>query len=118
MIKTQVSMHHRSDGYHSFIQKCVIPVEFNDIYIKEDSVNEQLLVDSLPDKFLFCKPSQCLLLVEDEDRSGNTGQRGLHIFRNWAKYFPSYSITISRVMDDEKVAEKASEIANGEEQDG
>jgi hypothetical protein len=75
----------------------VIPVDLENIYLEDDNIDEQLLVDNLPEGFVPCKYKQCLLAVEDRQIKGaSTGQSNLSVFRNWAKYFDSYSITLSR----------------------
>ena len=65
------------------------------MYLGDDNINEQLLLDNIPKDFLPDKPNQILLVVEDKSGNG-TGQRGLKIFRNWSKYFDCYSLTISK----------------------
>jgi len=100
--KTKVVLHHRHYGIHSYRDECVIPVDPKEIYLGRDSINEQLLIDNLPNGFLRCEPRHCLLTVEDRSFKSNggyasTGQRGLSLFLNWAKYFDAYSITLCEV---------------------
>lgn len=58
----------------------------------EYAVDEDMLLAALPEGFLPVPPSRVLLLVGDEN--GGTGQSGLSKFRNWAKYFDAYALTI------------------------
>jgi len=100
--KTKVVLHHRHYGIHSYRDECVIPVDPKEIYLGRDSINEQLLIDNLPDGFLRCAPRRCLLAIEDRSFKytggyASTGQDGLSLFLNWAKYFDAYSITLCEV---------------------
>ena len=60
-------------------------------------VNEDAILDAIPDGWLPCEPEFCLLMVSD----GVWGTGLLHIqkFRSWAKYFDSYSLTIKLTED-------------------
>ena len=56
--KTKVVLHHRHYGIHSYRDECVIPVDPKEIFLGRDSINEQLLIDNLPNGFLL---QSCLL---------------------------------------------------------
>lgn len=102
MSETKVVLRHRHYGVHSYIDECVIPVDPKEIYLGRDSINERLLIENLPDGFLRCAPRRCLLAIEDRSFKytggyASTGQDGLSLFLNWAKYFDAYSITLCEV---------------------
>lgn len=90
-----VTLRHRHYGVHKFIKEIEIPCNFDEVYLGEDNINEQLLLDNIPKGWLRDKPNQILLMVEDELGNG-TGQHNLKIFRNWSKYYDCYSLTISK----------------------
>lgn len=96
----KVSLCHRNVGVHSHIREAEIPGEFSDYCTPlEDehrshcySVNEDLLLERLPEGFLVAEPRWTLLTVEFE--WGGAGQSGLTRFRSWAKYFPAYVLNL------------------------
>ena len=60
------------------------------------TINEERLIGALPKNFLPVEPSKVLVCVQDKSKMGSTGQSNLSTFRNWAKYFDSYSIELCR----------------------
>lgn len=87
-----IQLMHRHHGVHDPIKHIEIPCNFSDVYLKEDCINEKLLLENIPEGWLPKPPGEILLSVGDDD--GGSGQRGLEIFRNWAKYFDSYSLEL------------------------
>ena len=72
-----------------------IPCEYTDVYKGEDNINEQLLIDNIPDNYLMCKVGHTLLVAD------GTGQCGLEKFRNyWGKYCNGYELHIAPQMED------------------
>ena len=89
----------RHCGCHTLIRECSIKGSFKSyatkIYEKDDyKINEQKLLNAIPKNFLPCEPNQILLTIEEN--WGGTGQTGLTLFRNWAKYFDSYSLGLMK----------------------
>ena len=93
----KVELAHRHHGVHTRYREIHVAGKLSDYYGGEDKVDEQLLLDRLPDGFLPVPAKQILLCVEDDPNNPGcgTGQRGLKLFRNWAKYFDCYSLTIA-----------------------
>lgn len=89
-----IQLMHRSCGISTPIKYIEIPCDFNNVYIGEDNINEELLLNSIPEKWLPCKPSNILITVSNKTGSCFTGQRGLEIFRSFAKYFDSYVLEL------------------------
>lgn len=93
----KVLLFHRHYGVHSLVKEIEIEgrlcryarLKRRDEYI----VDEERLLSALPDDFMPVSPDNCLLMIGD--KRGSTGQIGLKLFKNWAKYFDSYSIEIS-----------------------
>lgn len=89
----KVILYKRRYGVHRFVKECEVPVSFNKVYIKEDVINEDLLLNLLPKNWLPVEPREILLTISDKEGCG-TGQRGLNRFLPWAKYFDSYVIEL------------------------
>ena len=99
----RVTLYKRHYGVHSYVKKCYVKGKYTDYLEKLPSkphdaadnfkVNEELLIQRLPKRFLLVEPSEVLLDVRT-DKNGGSGQRGLTHFRNWCKYFDSYSIEL------------------------
>jgi hypothetical protein len=88
-----IQLNKRHYGIHSALKYLELPnVAFEDIYLGEDQINEELLLTNIPDGWLPVPPERILLMVGDS--LGSTGQNGLIKFRNWSKYFDSYSLDI------------------------
>jgi len=99
----KIELTRRHYGLHELVKEAEIPGELGDYatlapmpraYSDEYAVDEDMLLAALPEGFLPVSPSRVLLMVGDED--GATGQTGLSKFRNWAKYFDAYALTICK----------------------
>lgn len=94
----KVSLAHRRFGVHSEVRDAEVPGDFSDYASpKPDAtrdyvIDEGKLIAALPDRFLPCPPSRILLAVSDD--LGGTGQTGLSLFRDWAKYFDAYCLNL------------------------
>jgi hypothetical protein len=97
----KVILNHRHYGIHTPVKETEIEGKFEDYYFGEDQINEDLLLKNLPEGFLPISPSKVLLMVQEVNSTGEIiggkGQRGLSKFRNWAKYFDSYSLELCKV---------------------
>lgn len=94
----KVVLFQRKNGYHKHIKEVEIEGVLSDYYRGIDTINENLLLDKLPEDFLPINHSRVLLSVAEVDDKGKVygsiGQRGLISFMNWAKYFNAYSIEL------------------------
>lgn len=92
----KIELRHRHYGVHELIKECEIYGSFNEyctlISGDDYKINEQKLINNLPDKFLPVDPKYILVSIQN-DKWG-TGQMHLDIFRTWAKYFDSYVLDI------------------------
>lgn len=82
----------RHYGVHTPIKHLEIPCDFKDVYIANNHINEELLIQYIPDGWLPVKPKAILLAACNE--LGGTGQFDLKIFRPWKKYFDCYVLEI------------------------
>ena len=87
-----IQLMHRHYGVHKPIKHIEIPCEFSDVYLGEDNINEELLLEHIPEGWLPTTPRLILLAVAD--KYGFTGQYGLEKFHSWAKYFDAYCLDI------------------------
>lgn len=87
-----IQLMHRHHGFHRPIKHVEIPCTFSDVYLGDNNINEELLLEYIPEGWLPTKPSLILLTVADE--CGSTGQRNLNKFRSWAKYFDAYCLEL------------------------
>ena len=78
-----IQLMRRSYGLHEPIKHLEIPCDFSDIYLGEDNINEDLLLEHIPRGWL-------------PDKNGTTGQRNLKKFKSWAKYFNAYVVELHR----------------------
>jgi hypothetical protein len=97
----KVILYRRHYGIHTPVKETEIDGKFEDYYLGEDQINEDLLLKNLPKGFLPVDPSKVLLSVQIiNDETGEIvsgrGQRGLKKFRNWAKYFDAYNLELCR----------------------
>jgi hypothetical protein len=96
----KVELSHRHYGIHKLVGEADIPGEFgdyatpkpHDVRTDEWAIDEGKLLAALPDGFLPVPARRVLLGVGDQD--GGTGQSGLSRFRDWAKYFDAYMLTL------------------------
>ena len=93
-----IQLMHRRYGVHSPIKHTEIPCEFSEVYIGEDNINEELLLESIPEGWLPVEPNKILLGVAD--KNGSSGQRGLNKFLSWGKYFSSYVLELHEEPED------------------
>jgi len=96
----KVGLSKRRHGAHIEIANCEIPGDFDD-YAKlrpgssdDYAIEEQKILDALPEDFLPVAPRMILVTVDDDN--GGTGQTGLTLFRDWAKYFDAYSLNLMK----------------------
>lgn len=100
----KVALRHRHFGFHSLINQCSVRGRLSEFARKKPRCNpkyrnwsaatdykvkEKDLIAALPRRFLPVSPSEILLVVND------TGQTDLDFFRNWSKYFDSYSLHLT-----------------------
>lgn len=110
----KVNLRRRHFGVHELLRDCELPGAFADYAAKKPggtgpddcAVDEAKLLGGLPEGFLPISPRRILLTVEDAD--GGTGQTGLTAFRDWAKYFDAYVVSLVK---DEAVTETAAQEA-------
>ena len=94
----KITLAHRHHGVHRTVSEIEIPGDFSDYATPPPSVHDDYIIDetrllaALPDGFLPCPPARVLLAVSNE--TGGTGQRGLSLFQNWAKYFDAYCLNL------------------------
>ena len=80
-----VQLMHRHHGIHNHIKYTEIPCKLSDVYRGDDNINEDLLLELIPEGWLPVDPS--LILLSVDGKRGGIGQSDLGKFRNWAKYF-------------------------------
>ena len=84
-----IQLFHRHYGVHTPVKEAIkIPCEYTDVYKGEDNINEQLLIDNIPDDYLLYEVGHILLIAD------GTGQCGLEKFANWGKYYDGYVLHI------------------------
>jgi hypothetical protein len=95
----KVELYHRHHGVHALQREAEISGGFADYATLKDGTSDEYAIDeakliaALPDGFLPAYPRRrCLLAVADEN--GGTGQAGLSEFRDWAKYFDCFCLTL------------------------
>lgn len=94
----------RNIGVHTLIKECKLsePVsvkwqwcplmwDWDPIW-----VDEQKLLDILPDGFLPTDSQNILLTIEDKNRRAGTAMRYPERFHDWGKYFKAYSLSLIR----------------------
>lgn len=86
-----IQLMHRRYGIHKPIKHIEIPCDFSEVYQGQDRINEELLLENIPEGWLPVPPERILLMVANEN--GGTGQC-CTIFHSWAKYFDSYSLEL------------------------
>lgn len=94
------TLHHREFGRYHFIKEIYLPVNHKHLIKpistpgeREDfEVDEDFLLELLPEDFLPVKPKFCLLCVDD--KTGGIGLINTKKFRSYAKYFHSYSLSL------------------------
>jgi len=94
----KVIFKHRHYGVHQQIKEIIIEGNFAD-YVKKVKhglddyfLDEEKLINNLPDEFLPIKPNRILITLDDEN--GGTALCDLTIFRPWGKYFDSYVLSL------------------------
>ena len=86
---TIIQLFHRHYGVHIPVKEAIkIPCEYTDVYKGEGNINEQLLIDNIPDDYLLCEVGHILLGAD------GIGQCGLEKFANWGKHYYSYVLLI------------------------
>jgi hypothetical protein len=95
----KVRLYHRHLGIHTRQRETEVPGEFSDYATLKDgsgdeyTIEEDELIAALPAGFLPAYPRRRVLLTV-ADENGSTGQTGLHVFRDWAKYFDAFALTL------------------------
>lgn len=101
-----ITLRRRHHGVHEFVKEVEIPGQFDDYCVlipwdgnssdrqENFKIDEEKLLAALPARFLPVKPGKVLLSVDDQ--YGGTGQRGLNVFLNWAKYFDAYCLSVQK----------------------
>lgn len=84
-----IKLYHRHHGIHTFLRGLTVDLSFH-----EDAIDEQKIVDLLPEGWLGEKVSKTLLTVGNE--TGSQACRNPKLFRPWGKYFDSYVLEISK----------------------
>lgn len=109
-----IQLMRRSYGLHEPIKHLEIPCDFSDIYLGENNINEDLLLEHIPEGWLQDKPSNVLITVANKNYT--TGQYGLKKFKSWAKYFNAYVVELHRKpldwWDEEEVDNEESNFSN------
>lgn len=90
----KIQLRHRHYGVHELIKEIEMNENIENVYLAEDNINEDFLLSLIPNGWLPVDPKYILIMVSDKN-GGSTGQRGLTKFRNWSKYYDSYSLDIS-----------------------
>lgn len=92
----KIQLRHRHYGVHELIKEIEISGEFNDyceqINRQDYKIDEQKIIDNLPEDFLPVSPDNILVTIGDE--KGSIGQIHLRLFKYWVKYFDSYVLDI------------------------
>lgn len=96
----KVILRSRRYGVHNLVKETEVPGAFSDYATPypdnagygDYAINEDKLLDALPEGFLPVAPKRVLVMVED--KQGSTGQTGLTRFMNWAKYFDAYCLNL------------------------
>lgn len=88
-----VQLMHRHYGLHEPIKHIEIPCNFDDIYLGDNNINEDLLLKLIPENWLPTAPKNILLVVAN-NYGGGTGQNDLNKFKPWAKYFDAYCLEL------------------------
>lgn len=88
-----IQLMHRHYGLHKPIKHIEIACKFDEIYLGDNNINEDLLLKLIPENWLPTKVSNILLTVVD-DNGISIGQSDLNKFRPWAKYFDSYCLEL------------------------
>ena len=98
-MKIELTVRHY--GIHEPVRETEIPGEFSDyatpkpdeVRRDEYTIDEDKLIAALPEGFLPAYSRRRVLLAVG-DENGGTGQSGLTRFRDWAKYFDAYTLTL------------------------
>lgn len=94
--QTHINLGHRHYGVHTDIKEIVVP---RDLVLdlggrQEPVVNEEVLIDVLPEKFLPSEPSRILLLVSTGVFEGQAVWSP-KLFRPWGPSFDSLALTVT-----------------------
>lgn len=100
----KVKLAHRHYGIHTLVREAEIPGDLadyatlkpDDIRTDEWAIDEDKLIAALPEGFLPPGTPVRLILLSVGDDDGGAGQSGLSRFRNWAKYFDAYCLTLCK----------------------
>jgi len=102
----KVKLYHRHYGVHTLEKEIDIKGKFKDYYIPDnnckkyeqpdDKINEDLLLENIPEKFLSVKPNKILLTREDKNKDGSLGIKDTKYFRSYSKYYDCFVLEICR----------------------
>ena len=87
-----IQLMHRHYGIHSPVKRVEIPCGFEEVCQGENKINEDKLLENIPDGWLPDRPENILITVAGVHCS--IGQYGLKKFRSWAKYFDAYVLEL------------------------
>ena len=94
----KIILFHRHLGLHKLVKQIEIPCSSDEIIshqndkIEPYAINEQKLINLIPEGFLPTSPRDCLIDVYEKTCSYGVGR--LKLFRSWAKYFDAYSLCL------------------------
>ena len=80
-----IQLMHRHLGDSEFVKHAEISCDFSEVFTSEGSVNEDLLLNKIPEGWLPDKVEEILLAVGN--KYGLTGLTHLNKFKSWSKYF-------------------------------
>jgi hypothetical protein len=88
-------------GIGTPLKDAIINGKFEDYYKGENSINEKLLIQNLPQDFLPTSPEKVLIFVETIQDDpvfflAPKGQTGLKAFLNWHKDHDTFLILLCR----------------------
>lgn len=89
-----VQLMHRHYGVHEPVKHLELPCSFDDVYRGENNIDEDILLQLVPDGWLPISSKGILISVVTPDGRGTTGQSKLKHFLNWAKYFDAYVLEL------------------------
>lgn len=88
-----IQLMHRHYGVHEPVKHMELPCTFDEVYHGNDIIDEDRLLELIPDDWLPVTPSKILLVAVDDSGCG-TGQYNVEHFMVWAKYFDAYVLEI------------------------
>jgi hypothetical protein len=96
----KIKLFQRHFGVHTLIKEIDVPLRFGSIVKKPKDPNDDFTIDedsvleNIPDRWLPVKPEKTLLTIGD--KWGSTAQRSPKKFRGWGKYFDAYTLELAK----------------------